>query len=79
MCICALKGLDAPKRREIIAWLYGSPISTEQFTDDELAVIIAGGPAWADGLPVSAEQITDDELAAIVAGYHPALWRRWIR
>ncbi len=70
--ICALKGLDAPKRREIIARPDGAPISTEQFTDDELAVIIAGGPAWADGSPVTAEQITDDELAAIVAGYHPA-------
>ena len=70
--IAALKGLDAPKRREIIARPDGAPISTEQFTDDELAVIIAGGPAWADGSPVTAEQITDDELAAIVAGYHPA-------
>ena len=66
-----LEGIGRPEAQGNHRSAESAPISTEQFTDDELAVIIAGGPAWADGSPVTAEQITDDELAAIVAGYHP--------
>jgi hypothetical protein len=40
--VCALKGLDAPRRKEILARADGPPISAEQFTDDELAAIVAG-------------------------------------